>query len=127
MTAITYAYKVINTNPDLKVMEVEYTAEGYPTVLVGMPFPKEGVELDTFVAAYSPIYRWLESTAVAVEVPVGTSGILTHDSAPAPTVAITPDPTQLAAAQAAEQAAFEQKVADALLKLGVTVPTPAAV
>ncbi len=125
MTTLTYAYKVIRSDTDLKVMEVEYTAEGYPTYLVGLPLPTEGVDPTAIIAAYAPVHRWLESTAVVVDVPAGTSGILTYDNSPQPVVA--PEPTATATQQMWDDTAFEQKVAAALVKFGVLATDPTAI
>jgi len=120
MTTLTYAYKVVSTNPDLKVMEVEYSAEGFPTVLVGLQFPKEGVDLSSVIEAYAPVHHWLATTVAYTDVAVDTTGILTYSTDPVPPP--PPDP----AALAAEQLAFEQKVAAVLAKLGVILTDPTA-
>lgn len=117
---ITYIYNVVSTNPELKVMDVEYSAEGYQTITVGLPFPAEGADLPAFFASYAPIHIWNSQTVSYMSIPPGMSGILTHDPAPAPTTAPMSNPDQMAA----EQAAFEQRVADVLIKLGVVQPDP---
>ena len=122
MAIITYAYKVISSTPELKVMEVEYTAEGYPTVLVGLPLPTDLSNVESIIAAYSPVHHWLESTVAVVDVPVGTSGVVTYDSEPAqPVVAAAPN---VANQQMWDQVAFDQKVAAALVKFGVLATDP---
>jgi hypothetical protein len=124
MAIITYAYKVINSTPELKVMEVEYTAEGYPTVLVGLPLPTDLTNVESIIAAYSPVHHWLESTVAVVDVPVGTSGVVTYDSTPAQPVVATTTPAAVANQQMWDQVAFEQKVAAALVKFGVLATDP---
>lgn len=123
MSAITYTYKVIASSPENKVMEVEYTAEGYPTMLVGMPLPVNDGDVSTIVEQYAPIHRWLESTAIPVAVPVGTSGIVSY----APVVATPPIPSQTPAPTPAFNAAlFEERVLAVLAKYGVPITAPSA-
>lgn len=116
MSAITYTYKVITSSLDNKTMEVEYTAEGYPTMLVGMPLPVGDVAIATVIEQYAPIHRWIESTAVPVSVPVGTSGVVSY----APQV-ITP-PTPVVAP--APLPPFEDRVLAVLAKYGVPITQP---
>jgi hypothetical protein len=116
MSAITYTYKVITSSPENKVMEVEYTAEGYPTMLVGMPLPVNDGDVSTIVEQYAPIHRWMESTAVVVNVPVGTSGIVSY--APAVVTPPTPAPAPVPLPP------FEDRVLAVLAKYGVAITAP---
>jgi hypothetical protein len=99
-------------------MEVEYTAAGYPTMLVGMPLPVNDGDVGTIVEQYAPIHRWIESTATVVSVPVGTSGIVSY--APQVITPPTPAPTPTPLPP------FEDRVLAVLAKYGVpiTAPTP---
>lgn len=127
---ITYLYNVTKTDPDLKMMEVEYSADGFQTITVGVPFPTEGADLEAFFAAYSPVHIWHSQTLPVMSIPPGMSGVLTYDPTPPPAFTapnVTPDPTQIANAQMWDQVVFEQKVAAALVKFNVLTTDPTAI
>ena len=55
-------------------MEVEYSAAGYSTKLVGMPMPIQGQTLEQVVAQYAPLNEWVAESTPVVAVQVGQSG-----------------------------------------------------
>ena len=71
---IPYTYKVISTDLPAKCMVVEYSAEGYPTLQVGLPLPVVGVEARDIIERYNPTAQWYDSTLVYQDVPVGLEG-----------------------------------------------------
>lgn len=71
---IPYTYKVISTDLPAKCMVVEYSAEGYPTLQVGLPLPVVGVEARDIIERYNPTAQWYDSTLTYQDVPVGLEG-----------------------------------------------------
>jgi len=71
---IPYTYKVISTDLPAKCMVVEYSAEGYPTLQVGLPLPVVGVEAKDIIERYNPTAQWYNSTLTYQDVPVGLEG-----------------------------------------------------
>jgi hypothetical protein len=69
-----YTYKIISTNPEARHMEVEFSAEGYPTVLVGTRLPLKGESLDDILRLYAPIQYWNEQISEVTVPEVGSSG-----------------------------------------------------
>jgi hypothetical protein len=55
-------------------MVVEYSAEGYPTLLVGLPLPVVGVEARDIIERYAPTRQWYDSILTYQDVPVGLEG-----------------------------------------------------
>lgn len=72
MENITYAYRVMHVGD--RSMEVEYSADGFDPVVVGMPRPREGNSVEAMIQAYSPVTYWLDLIAPRAEVEVGVSG-----------------------------------------------------
>lgn len=81
--SIQYTYTVKAVNAELKTMEVEYTADGYSTKLIGMPLPIQGQTLEQVVTQYAPMAAWVSETTPVVAVQVGESGSV-QPTAPAP-------------------------------------------
>lgn len=106
-----YTYKIISTNPEARHMEVEFSSEGYPTVLVGTRLPLKGETLDDMLRLYAPIQYWNEQ-ASEVSVPeVGSSGSITEQTITAPTTSPAVADSGLSAAiiEAAVQRALLMK------------------
>jgi hypothetical protein len=125
---ITYTYNVITSKPDLKFMEVEYSADGYPSVTIGMPLPTAvGEDPVAIIEAYAPISRWVESTiaVAAVDVPIGTTGIITYT--PPEFVPITEPTIATLGIPQVPALTFEQQLGAALVKFGVLVNDPTLV
>lgn len=122
MSTITYAYQVLSSDFVRKVMTVEYTADGYPTMIVGMPLPTTDSTLTAMIELYAPIQTWRATEQVFIDVPVATTGVVTHD--PAPPVVTPPAPTPVA--PVFNPAIFEERVLAVLTKYGVPVVTPTA-
>lgn len=71
MTITSYTYKIISTNPSIGAMEVEFSAAGYPTVLVGARMPYQGEDLDSLVRTFAPTEHWENVGRQVAEVAVG--------------------------------------------------------
>ena len=112
-----YTYKILKVDKPINLMEVQFSAEGFPDLLCGMPIPGEGQSLDMAIRAYSPVPKWLDSIKVLANVTVGTTGTLTHDLPQNNTMPI--DTAEMWAA-----VKFEQDVAKVLVKFGVLKEDP---
>lgn len=123
---IKYKYEVVLVNQDAKVMEVVYTAEGYPEQRVGARLPFEGESLDDVIKSFAPIGLWTEVQIPVVAPAVGTSGEFEHLTADE--IVETPEQIQERANREMwAQTAFEQQVAKALVKFGVLTSDPTAI
>lgn len=76
---LTYTYTVIKTDILANMMEVEFSADGYDTLLVGMPLPEVGSVFLDHISMYAPVPRWLESKKTLAAVTCGTTGVVTYD------------------------------------------------
>ena len=89
-----YTYKILQSNTDFHVMEVEYSAPDCETTVVGMPLPVAGQDYLDIIRAYAPVQHWIRSKQVVVDVPVGEVGTLSSVIAPPiPTVVVPPELT----------------------------------
>ena len=73
----SYTYVVSRVDTAYGVVEVEYTAEGFDPVIVGMPLPLADQQLDDLVKQYAPQTVWenVERSRKPAWVPVvGTRG-----------------------------------------------------
>lgn len=75
---IPYTYKVLSSDLPAKCMVVEYSAEGYPTLQVGLPLPVVGVEARDIIERYNPTAQWYDSTLTYQDVPVGLEGSIPY-------------------------------------------------
>lgn len=114
--SIEYTYEIAAVNAQARCMEVVYRASGHPEQRIGTRLPYEGETLESVIAAYSPVGYW-ESLQASVTTPaVGASGTISPPS--------TPSQEEVAIRQMWEQAAFEKRVAKALVKFGVLQSDP---
>lgn len=74
---IDFNFKVVRSDAELRVMDVEYSAVGYDNVLIGMQLPLEGEELNKVIIRNAPIAQWEASKKSVVAVQVGTEGSIT--------------------------------------------------
>lgn len=79
---IDYNFKVVKVARELGMMEVLYTAAGYPDVLVGMPLPNAGNLIEDIIRSYSPVMAWAASVNPTqyADVAEGHLGSLTYIS-----------------------------------------------
>lgn len=86
MTITSYTYKITATNPDIGAMEVEFSAAGLPTVLVGARMPYQGEDLDALVRSFAPLGHWETVGKTIADVQVGHEALVDMTPiAPAPT------------------------------------------
>lgn len=69
-----FSYEVLLVNPDNRVMEVRYTADGYPPVNVSMRLPYIDESLESVVQMFSPVNYWKSLVAEVQHVFPGTTG-----------------------------------------------------
>lgn len=72
MENITYTYRVVSVGD--RSMDVEYSADGFAPLLVGVPRPRAGDSVEAVIQAYSPVNYWLDLIAPRADVEVGVSG-----------------------------------------------------
>ena len=123
--SMTYTYEIVSVDQIARCMEVVYTSEGNPTMHIGARLPYEGETVEAVVNLYAPVRYWEENKLAVVQIAAGLTGEITVATPQEPTDA------ELAAKAAAEaeatmyeQAAFEKKVAAALIKFGVLQADP---
>ena len=114
--SIEYTYEIVSVDAAARCMEVIYRADGLPEQRIGARLPYEGEELESVVATYSPVAYWESLRAVIAPPSVGVQGVITP---PVPS-----NQQELANQQMWEQAAFEKRVAKALVKFGVLQSDP---
>jgi hypothetical protein len=73
---IEYTYKITLVNDTLQYMEVEYSADGYDAITVGMPIPFNDIPLTEFIRTYAPTRIWENSTKTLQQVLVGATGVV---------------------------------------------------
>lgn len=71
---ISYSFKVLKVDKPAKAMEIEYSAPGKETVLVGARLPYLGESLDSIVAMYAPTRYWEEKELEVEDIVEGIYG-----------------------------------------------------
>lgn len=66
--SIPYDYEIVRVDPAARVMEVSYSAEGHPTLLISARLPYAGEDVEAVVEQFSPVAYWLSASA-PVDVP----------------------------------------------------------
>lgn len=82
----SYTYKIVSTNPSIGAMEVEFSAAGLPTVLVGARMPYQDEDLDSLVRSFAPIGHWETIGKQFADVSVGHEAIVDVPPPEPPTV-----------------------------------------
>lgn len=80
MNNIKYTYRVVAVGD--RTMDVEYEAEGFAPVIVGVPKPREGESIDPIIQSYSPVAFWIDQITPRAEVVAGVSGVVEVQTAP---------------------------------------------
>lgn len=107
-----YNYKIVKSDIANNVMEIEFSAVGYETLMVGMPLPVEGQHHEDIIKSYAPIQYWENSTKVVVDVSVGSSGTLST---------VEPTPTGPATSAAPLQTINEQRLVELRAQIQVVL------
>ena len=114
---MNYSYVVTRVDQGAKCMEVEFTAEGFDPVVVGVRLPMLGENTDSVIQSFAPFAMWSPPKIEYADVATGTSGSY---------VAPLPEETQqeLENARMWAQLDFEKQVAAILVKFGVLQSDP---
>jgi hypothetical protein len=89
MINFPYTYKVVNVYPEYGTIEVEYSAEGFETILRGMAIPAKEVDFHAYVKLQAPEVEWVVNKAEKHNILVGVWG--TYNPAENPP---TPNPLE---------------------------------
>lgn len=73
---INYEYTIINSNKELGVMDIMFSAPGHEPIVVGGAMPTTDETLEEVVSRYVPYNVWIPRSTVFQDIPVGTSGVL---------------------------------------------------
>lgn len=77
ITDLSYTYEILNVNQEAKFMEVRYTYENKPPLLIGARLPYENETLEGVIHQYAPTNYWIEQSLTCLTVNTGTSGAYT--------------------------------------------------
>ena len=115
-----YSYTVTRVDQDVKCIEVNFMAEGFSPILVGMPLPRLSDNIDSVIQSYAPWTIWQPQVIEYAEIAVGKSGTY---------VPPTPEEVEqnLKNAQMWEQVAFDKRIAETLVRLGVLQSDPTTI
>lgn len=67
----------MSVDVESKCMEIEYSAEGHPTMRIGARMPWQNETLEAVVQMYSPVAYWQEQIQPVLNVNIGTEGVIT--------------------------------------------------
>ena len=117
---MNYSYTVTRVDQDAKCMDVEFTAEGFDPVVVGVRLPTLAENVDSVIQSFAPHSTWNPQVVEYASVLVGTSGSW-----------VAPSPEQerqeIENAKMWALAEFEKKVAAVLVKFGVLQSDPTSI
>lgn len=112
-----YSYTVTRIDQESKCMDVEFVAEGFEPIVVGVRLPMLGEDVDAVIKAFAPRSVWNPPVVEYATVAVGTSGSFVEPSIEA--VQQEEENTRMWAA-----VEFEKQVAKALVKFGLLTSDP---
>lgn len=115
-----YTYVVTRVDYDAKSMDVEFTAEGFDPVVVGVRLPAANENFDAVINSFAPYSVWNPQVIQYAEVSVGKSGSYiapTHEQIE----------QNLQNLKMWEQIEFEKKVGDVLVKFNLMTSNPAKI
>lgn len=72
----TITFRVVSADDANEVMEVEFSVEGFKPVLVGLPYPFDGVSLEEHIAPHIPYRAFIEQMPKK-KIKVGDGGTIT--------------------------------------------------
>ena len=115
---IKYSFEIMRVDAQAKCMDILYTANNKPDMLIGVRLPWSDESVLSIVEMYSPIANWVEQERTVLVPEVGLRGVVE------PVVQPVQNQQNLAMWQQIE---LEQKIAKALVKFGVLQEDPTAV
>jgi hypothetical protein len=101
-------------------MDVEFTAEGFDPVVVGVRLPTVGESVDLVIQSFAPHSVWNPQTIEYASVSVGTTGSYTSPS-------VEQVQQEIENAQMWAKIEFEKSVAKALVKFGLLDADPTTI
>lgn len=117
---MNYAYTVIRVDQDAKCMDVQFLANGFDPITVGVRLPRVGEDVDSVIRSFAPYSIWEPEVIEYAEVPVGKSGSYTPPS-------LGQIQQQKENMQMWARVEFEKQVAQVLVKLGVLQSDPTSI
>lgn len=114
---MNYTYVVTRVDHDAKCMDVEFTAEGFEPVVVGVRLPAVNEDIEAVINSFAPYAIWMPQVTQYAEVRVGRSGSY---------VAPTPEQVEqnLQNLKMWQQVEFEKQVGDVLVKFNLLADNP---
>lgn len=117
---MNYSYKVVRVDQDAKCMDVEFTAEGFDPIVVGVRLPTVGENVDLVIQSFAPHSVWNPQVIEYASVSVGASGSYTAPSA-------EQVQQEIENAQMWAKIEFEKSIAKVLVKFGVLETDPTSI
>lgn len=74
-----YSYEIISSPENSKSMDVVYSCDGYPSMMIGVPKPTETENLADIIELYAPLILWAESKKKVQDIPVGVKGTVSPE------------------------------------------------
>lgn len=71
MNNFPFTCKPVRKDIESNTLEVEYTADGYNTILVSMPLPLQGVNIQEHMKMYAPYSEWEKSKKGLQDIELG--------------------------------------------------------
>jgi hypothetical protein len=114
---MNYSYTVTRVDQGAKCMEVEFIAEGFDPVVVGVRLPRLGENTNLVIQSFAPFAIWNPPVIEYADVATGTSGSYVAPSS-------EENQQELENARMWAQLDFEKQVAAVLIKFGVLQSDP---
>ena len=114
---MNYSYTVTRIDQDAKCMDVEFTAEGFEPIVVGVRLPTLGENVDAVIKSFVPYSTWNPLVIEYTHVAVGTSGSYVEPS---------PEDVQqeIENSKMWAKVEFEKQIAKVLVRFGVLATDP---
>lgn len=117
---MNYSYTVIRVDQDAKCMDVEFKADGFDPIVVGVRLPMLGENVDAVIKSCAPNFTWNPQIIEYATVAIGTSGRYVASSA-------EEIQQEMDNARMWAKIEFEKQVAAVLVKFGVLQTDPTSI
>ena len=84
MANIDYSYEIVLVDQASKCMVVNYTAEGFAPMQIGVRLPYEGEDVEAVIRKYAPVNLWGVNNAPVVVPVAGVKGTFNASAQPEP-------------------------------------------
>lgn len=115
---ISYTYKVQAVYPESNCMDILFSSENLPDVLVSVRIPFEGENIDAVISSFAPFTIWQPNVTPLQDIQVGHAGEIK---------AIKIDPEISKNLEMWEQIEFEKNIGNILVKFGLLKSNPAEI